>query len=71
MPDATTLLGFRHLLKEQRLTEVIFETIHTRLRKRDLMLATGTVAYETIIAATDKNRHPARDPEMHQTKKAH
>jgi len=71
VPDATTLLGFRHLLEEQGLTELIFETVNTGLRERGLMLSKGTVTDATIIAAppSTKNRAKARDPEMHQTKK--
>lgn len=51
VPDATTLLGFRHLLAEQGLTEVIFETVNAGLRERGLLLAKGTVTDATIIAA--------------------
>ena len=71
VPDATTLLGFRHLLEAQGLTERIFQTVNAGLRARGLMLAKGTVTDATIIAAppSTKNRDKARDPEMHQTKK--
>lgn len=71
VPDATTLLGFRHLLEEQGLTEAIFETVNQGLRAQGLMLSKGTVVDATIIAAppSTKNRDKARDPEMHQTKK--
>jgi IS5 family transposase len=71
VPDATTLLGFRHLLEAQGLTERIFETVNAGLRAQGLMLSKGTVVDATIIAAppSTKNRDKARDPEMHQTKK--
>ena len=71
VPDAATLLGFRHLLEEQGLTELIFETVNAGLRERGLMLSKGTTTDATIIAAppSTKNRDKARDPEMHQTKK--
>ncbi len=71
VPDATTLLGFRHLLEQQGLTEAIFETVNEGLRAQGLMLSKGTMVDATIIAAppSTKNRDKARDPEMHQTKK--
>jgi IS5 family transposase len=71
VPDATTLLGFRHLLEEHGLTEVIFETVNGVLRERGLMMSKGTVTDATIIAApsSTKNREKARDQEMHQTRK--
>ena len=71
VPDATTLLGFRHLLEQQGLTEAIFETVNEGLRAHGLMLSKGTTTDATIIAAppSAKNRDKARDPEMHQTKK--
>jgi IS5 family transposase len=71
VPDATTLLGFRHLLEQQGLTELIFETVNAGLRERGLMLSKGTITDATIIAAppSTKNREKARDPEMHQSKK--
>ncbi len=73
VPDATTLLGFRHLLEEHGLTEVIFETVNAGLRERGLLLAKGTVTDATILAApsSTKNRDKARDQEMHQTRKGH
>ena len=63
VPDATTLLGFRHLLAAQGLTELIFETVNAGLRARGLMLSKGTVIDATIIAAppSRKNRDKARD----------
>ena len=71
VPDATTLLGFRHLLERHALTEQIFETVNAGLRAQGLMLAKGTMVDATIIAAppSTKNRVKARDPDMHQTRK--
>jgi len=71
VPDATTLLGFRHLLEQQGLNEAIFETVNAGLRAQGLMLSRGTVVDATIIAAppSTKNREKARDPEMQQSKK--
>jgi IS5 family transposase len=71
VPDATTLLKFRRLLEEHRLTVRLFEEINTHLGERGLLLREGTMVDATIIAAppSTKNKDQARDPEMHQTKK--
>lgn len=70
-PDATTLLKFRRLLEEHRLTERIFAVINGHLTLKGLILKEGTVVDATIIAApsSTKNRDGERDPEMCQTKK--
>ena len=70
-PDATTLLKFRHLLEENKLTERIFTAIKAHLAEKGLILREGTIVDATIIAApsSTKNREGQRDPEMHQTKK--
>jgi len=71
VPDATTLLKFRRLLEEHKLTEQLFEGINTHLTERGLLLREGTMVDATIISAppSTKNEAHARDPEMHQTKK--
>jgi IS5 family transposase len=70
-PDATTLLKFRRLLEDNKLTATIFETINQHLAAKGLMMRGGTVVDATIIAApsSTKNNEGKRDPEMHQTKK--
>jgi IS5 family transposase len=70
-PDATTLLKFRRLLEENKLTERIFAAINTLLAVKGLILKEGTVVDATIIAApsSTKNQEGKRDPEMRQTKK--
>lgn len=70
-PDATTLLKFRRLLEEHKLTERIFAAINVHLAVKGLMLKEGTVVDATIIAApsSTKNQSEGRDPEMHQAKK--
>lgn len=71
VPDATTLLKFRRLLEEHKLTKALFEGINAHLAERGLLLREGTMVDATIIAAppSTKNEAHARDPEMHQTKK--
>ena len=71
VPDATTLLGFRHLLEEHGLTRQLFAEINALLAERGAFLREGTIVDATIIAAapSTKNKAKERDPEMHQTKK--
>jgi len=71
VPDATTLLKFRHLLETHRLTVRILDEVNAHLSERRLLLREGTIVDATIIAApsSTKNRERKRDPEMHQTKK--
>ena len=70
-PDATTLLKFRRLLEEHKLTKRAFSTINNLLNMQGLILKEGTLVDATIISApsSTKNEDKARDPEMHQTKK--
>ncbi len=70
-PDATTLLKFRRLLEQHKLTERVFTAINAHLILKGLMLKEGTVVDATIIAApsSTKNQDGERDPEMHQTQK--
>ena len=71
VPDATSLLGFRHLLEEHKLGAAMFAKIGALLQANGLRLSGGTIVDATIIAApsSTKNADRARDPEMHQTKK--
>ncbi len=71
VPDATTLLHFRHLLEEHALTARILAEVNALLGERQLLLRAGTLVDATIIAApsSTKNKAGTRDPEMHQTKK--
>ena len=71
VPDATTLLKFRHLLEAHDLTRAIFAEVNGLLSERKLLMKEGTIVDATIIAApsSTKNARKARDPEMHQTKK--
>src|SRR6266851_9243716 len=71
IPDETTILRFRHLLEEHRLTEAIFAAVRQLLEEKRLLLKSGTIVDATIIAApsSTKNAEGERDPEMHQTRK--
>ena len=71
IPDESTILRFRHLLEQHRLTEQIFAKIRSLLEEKRLLLKSGTIVDATIIAAppSTKNERGMRDPEMRQTKK--
>ena len=71
VPDATTLLKFRHILEENHICEKIFNDVKARLEKAGLIMHGGTIVDATIISApsSTKNKTGKRDPEMHQTKK--
>jgi IS5 family transposase len=71
VPDATTLLNFRHLLETHDLGQGLFTAINADLAARGLLLRAGTLVDATRIAAppSTKNAQKERDPEMHQTKK--
>jgi IS5 family transposase len=71
VPDATTLLKFRHWLERHDLTRTLFEEVAAMLAERGLLMRQGTIVDATIITAppSTKNKEKARDPEMHQTKK--
>ena len=71
VPDATTVMNFRHWLERADLTKVLFDEVGATLEERGLLMRQGTIVDATIIAAppSTKNKSKARDPEMHQTKK--
>ena len=71
VPDATTLLKFRHMIEKNRIGEKIFADVNKRLDESGLMMHGGTIVDASIIAApkSTKNQEGKRDPEMHQTKK--
>ena len=67
VPDETTLLKFRRLLIEHKMTRKLFDEIGVSLCERGLMMKEGTLADATIIEAppSTKNAGKSRD----QTKK--
>ena len=71
IPDETTILRFRHLLEQHKLTEAIFAEVRSLLEEKRLLLKSGTIVDATIIAApsSTKNAEGERDLEMHQTRK--
>ena len=71
IPDATTLMNFRHLLEQNDLGAAMFTKVGALLLANGMKLSGGTIVDATIIAApsSTKNADKARAPEMHQTKK--
>ena len=71
VPDATTLLQFRHLLEEHQIGAALFAKIGELLQANGMKLSGGTIVDATLIAAppSTKNREQSRDPEMHPSKK--
>ena len=71
VPDATTLMGFRHLLETHALPQAMLKQVNTLLRERGLLMSQGTLIDATLIAApsSTKNKQHERDPAMHQTRK--
>jgi IS5 family transposase len=71
VPDESTILRFRHLLEQHKLTERIFQEVRQLLEERKLLLKSGTIVDATIIAAppSTKNATQSRDPDMKQVRK--
>lgn len=71
VPDATTLLNFRHLLEQHKLGAALFAKVGELLQANGMKLSGGTIVDATLIAAppSTKNEGQKRDPEMHQSKK--
>lgn len=71
VPDATTLLKFRHMMEQSGIGEQLFRAINYVIEQSGYMMRGGTIVDATIINASPstKNKEKARDPEMHQVKK--
>ena len=69
IPDASTILAFRHFLEKHELGAKLFERVGEY--EQSLLLREGTVVDATIIHAPTSTRNEKRekDPEMHQTRK--
>ena len=71
VPDETTILRFRRLLEERKLSVQILALVNELLGAKGLLLRAGTVVDATLIAApsSTKNASGQRDPEMKQSQK--
>lgn len=71
VPDATTLLKFRHFIENKKAGEQIFEKINEILERSGKIMHGGSIVDATIIDApsSTKNKKHERDPEMKSTRK--
>ena len=71
VPDATTLLHFRHLLEKHQIGVALFAKVGELLLANGMKLSGGTIVDATLIAAppSTKNQDKSRDPEMGSSKK--
>ena len=71
VPDATTLLKFRHLLQKHQLQKKLFAELNVLLEQSGILMKEGSIVDATIIesASSTKNKEHQRDPAMHQVKK--
>ncbi|MEO7069777.1 MAG: IS5 family transposase, partial [Nostocoides sp.] len=71
VPDATTLLHFRHLLEKHAMGERLLAAQGEIFESQGWIMRGDSIVDATIIAApsSTKNAAGARDPAMHQTKK--
>ena len=71
VPDATTLLHFRHLLEAHKVGEKLFGSQTEIFEREGWIMRGGSIIDATVIAApsSTKNASSTRDPEMHPTKK--
>src|ERR1035437_8406338 len=51
VPDATTLMGFRHLLEANDLTQAMLVEVNAMLIEGGLLMSKGTLVDATLIAA--------------------
>ena len=57
VPNATTLLKFRHMLESNKLGEKIFADVNSRLDKAGLMMHGGTIVDASLIAAPKSTKN--------------
>jgi transposase, IS5 family len=60
VPDATTVLNFRHWLEEHDLIRALFDEVGAMLEERGLLMRQGTIVDATIIAAPPRPKTRAR-----------
>ena len=72
VPECTTITKFRKLLNDNKLGAALFAKVGKELQARGFKVNTGTIVDATIIGApsSTKNADKAREPQMHQTRKA-
>ena len=56
VPDATTLMGFRHLLEAHDLSQAMLVEVNVMLMERGLLMTQGTLVDATLIAAPSSTK---------------
>lgn len=71
VPDATTLLKFRHVVESHGLGREMLRCVNGVLEQKGVVMRGGSIVDATFVEApsSTKNAEKARDPEMHQGKK--
>ena len=71
LPNAITILRFRHLLERHGLAQQMFVAVNELQAAKALVVKSGTAVDSTIINApsSTKNSSGQHNPDMHQTKK--
>ncbi len=71
VPDETTILHFRRLLEQHKLTAKLLEDVNAFLEEKGLLLRGGSIVDASIIPApsSTKNQGKNRDTKMSSTKK--
>ena len=60
VPDATTLMDFRHLLEKHKLPQALLTEVNALLTERGLLMSQGTLVDATLIAAPNSTKNKAR-----------
>lgn len=62
VPDATTMLKFRHLLDKYKLGQALFSRVGKELQARGIKVNMGTIADATIIGAPSSTKKSRQGP---------
>ena len=63
VPDATTLLKFRHMLEKNKIGEKIFADVNKRLDNSGLIMHGGTIVDASLIAAPKSTKNKILKPQ--------
>lgn len=71
VPDESSILRFRHLLEQHKLSQKILKVVNLHLSKRGLVFTAGTIVDATLLQApvSKKNAQKKRDVQMSSTRK--
>jgi IS5 family transposase len=71
IPDETTILKFRRMIEDHKLSKAMFDDINAYLAERGINVSQGSMVDATIIQApsSTKNKDKKRDAEMRSTRK--